>query len=175
MKQTYLPWMNVLSAGKIIPPVIAILIAWCIFAALMKKYNSSIRRGHFAVVDNTLWALLLNTMIFTVSFWQWSFPVAIGIGAIFIWVIKNEQKRAWEDERIGMRGMNAEMKRLRGEAFNDLSIEEQMAYKEKVKPYSFRWWIFLPAVVLLPFLLMLLLEALGVGDYLFRVVYFELP
>lgn len=173
MKQTYLPWMDVLSAGRVVPPVIAVLIGWCIIAALMKKFNSSVRRGHFAVVDNTLWALLLNTLIFTVSFWQWAFPVAIGIGALFIWVIRNEQTRALEEERIGMRGMNAEMKRLRGEAFNDLSIEEQMAYKEKVKPYRFRWWLFWPAVVLLPFLLMLLLEALGVGDYLFRVVYFE--
>ena len=173
MKQTYLPWLDVFSAGQILPVLGGLLIGWCILAALFKKFNSSVRRGHFAAVDNTVWPLLLNAIIFTVSFWQWAFPVALGIGGIFLWVIRNEQKRALEDERIGMFGMNEEMKRLRGEAYNDLSIEEQLAYKEKVKPYKFIWWIWLPLVVLLPFLLMLVLGACGVGDYLFRVVYFE--
>ncbi|MBQ8600664.1 MAG: hypothetical protein IJ407_04710 [Clostridia bacterium] len=173
MKYTLLPWMNVLSAGRIIPAVGGLLIAWCIFAALFRKLNASVRRGHFAVIDNTLWPLLLNTVIFTVAFWNWAFPIAIGVSLLFLFVIRNELKRSLEDERIGMFGMNAEMKRLRGEAYNDLSIEEQMAYKEKVTPIRFYWWIWLPLVVLLPFLLMLLLEAFGVGDYLFRIVYFE--
>lgn len=173
MKYTLLPWLDVLSAGKIIPPVGALLIIWCILAGLFKRWNSRIRRGHFAVVDNTVWPLLLNTVVFTVAFWKWAFPIAAGIGVIFIFVIRNEQKRALEDERVGMFGMNPTIKQLRGEAFNDLSVEEQMAYKEKVSPYKFYWWIYLPAVVILPFLLMLLLEALGVGDYLFQVVYFE--
>ena len=61
---------------------------------------------------------------------------------------------------------------VRAEIFSDLSIEEQLEFEKKVKPHKFYWWLFLPLVMVIPFLVVLLLEQLGVGDYLFSVVYF---
>lgn len=175
MKQTYLPWLEVASASRIVPTILGLLFAWCLFSFFFKKINATVRRGTFSIIDNTVWGLLLNSMIFSLMFWYWAFPIAVGIGLVFISVIRYDLKRAFEDERIGMFGLNKELRMLSGEAYNDLSIEEQMAYKEKVPPYKFYWWVYLLLVVLLPFLLMLLLEQLGLGNYLFQVVFFENP
>ncbi len=172
IEYTMLPWWDVMSAGYAVPVVLILLVLWAITAGLMKRFNSSIRRGVFAIIDGTVWPLLLNTVVFLVAFWNWAFPVAAGISLIFESVIRNELKRSLEDERVGMLGMNPTIKLLRGEAYNDLSVEEQLAYKEKVQPIRFTWWIHLLATVVLPFLLMLLLEQLGLGNYLFKVYYY---
>ncbi len=172
LEYTMLPWWDVMSAGRAVPVVLFLLVAWCLFAGLMKRYNSTLRRGHFSLLDNTMWPLLVNTVLYLVAFWYWAVPVAAGLGLIFESVIRNDLKRSLEDERQGMFGMNPHIKQLRGEAFNDLSVEEQMAYKEKVTPIAFSWWIHLLIVTVVPFLIVLLLEQLGLGNYLFRVYYY---
>ncbi len=165
--------MDQLTPGKIIPPVVGLLIAYCIFEYFFKKFNYSVRRGTLSLISNTVWPILLNTCIFTIAYWQWAFPLATVMGLIFVSVLLHELKIAYEDEKEGYRGLNKEVRKLRAEAFADLPIEEQMAYKAKVKPHKFYWWIFLPLVVIIPFLIVLLLEQLGLGDYLFQVVYYE--
>ncbi len=173
LNYTILPWMDPLSVGKIIPTVVGILVAYCIFEFFFKKYNNSVRRGTLSLITNTVWPLTLNTCFFTVLYWQWAFPLSAVIGLIFISVIKHELKIAHEDELEGFRGLNPTIRQIRGEIFADLSIEEQMEYKKTVKPHKFYWWLFLPLVVIIPFLVVLLLEQFGLGDYLFQVVYFE--
>lgn len=172
IEYTMLPWWDVMSAGRSVPVVALLLVAWAVIAALFKRYNTTLRRGHFSMVDNTVWPMLLNTIVYLVAFWYWGLPVAVGIALIFESVIRNDLKRALEDERQGMFGMNPTVKILRGEAFNDLSVEEQMAYKERVIPVRFYPWLHFLAVVILPFLAVLLLEQLGLGNYLFRVYYY---
>lgn len=173
IKYTILPWMDTLTVGKIIPPVIGLLVGYCFVEYLLKKFNYSIRRGSLSLVTNTVWPMLLNICIFSIAYWQWAFPIATVMGLIFLSVLRHELKVAHEDELEGFRGLNKEIRKLRAEAFADLSIEEQMAYKKTVKTHKFYWWIFLPAVVIIPFLIVLLLEQFGLGDYLFQVVYFE--
>ena len=173
IKYAILPWMDQLTVGKILPPVIGLLVAYCVFEYFFKKWNYSMRRGTLSLITNTVWPLLLNTCIFAVAYWQWAFPLAAVMGLIFISVLRHELKVAHEDELEGYRGVNPEVRKLRAENFADLSIEEQMAYKQTVKPHKFYWWIFWPAVIVIPFLIILLLEQLGVGDYLFQVVYYD--
>ncbi len=170
---TILPWMDPLTVGKLLPPAIGLLVAYCIFEYFFKKWNRSVRRGTLSLITNTVWPILLNFCIFALLYWQWAFPVATVIGLIFISVLQHELKVAHEDELEGFRGLSPAIRTIRAEMFADLSIEEQMEYKKTVKPHPFHWWIFLPAVVIIPFLAILLLEQLGLGDYLFQVVYFE--
>lgn len=172
IEYTMLPWWDVLSAGRIVPVLGFLLVAWWLFASLFRKYNSSVRRGTFSVIDHTVWPLLLNTVVYTVLFWYWAAPIAAGLSYVFEAIIRNEQKRAFEEERLGRFGMNREIKNLRGEAFNDLPIEEQLAYRDQVQPYRFTWWKHMLLCVILPFLAVLLLERLGLGNYLFRVYYY---
>ena len=167
-----LPWYNQISAGYIVSAAGVALIAYCLFEAIFKRYNKSMRRGTLALIGNTIWPLLVNIGIFSVAYWQWALPLAAVVGILFLFIIRHELKEAYTEEKEGYRGLNPLIREVRAEIFADLSIEEQMAYKEQVKPQKFYWWIWLPLVVAIPFLVMLLAEACGVGDYLFQVVYY---
>lgn len=168
-----LPWMDPMSAGRILPAVIGLLVLYSILEYFFKKHNTTMRRGTLALIRNTVWTLLLNLCIFTVAYWQWAFLLAAGMGALFIVILRHELKTAYQEELEGYRGLNPQIRAIRAELFSDLSIQEQLDYKKTVRPQKFYWWIWLPLVVILPFLCILLLEQLGVGDYLFEVVYYE--
>lgn len=172
LEYAILPWFDQISAGRIVSVLVMLLIGYCLFEAVFKKFNCSMRRGTLSLIGNTIWPVLINAGIFTLAYWQWAFPLAIIVGGLFIIIMRYELKESYQDELEGYRGLNKEIRKLRAEAFADLSIEEQKEFKQKVKPQKFYWWIFWPAVVILPFLLVLLLEQLGAGDYLFKVVYY---
>ena len=167
-----LPWYDQISAGYIVSVAGVALIAYCLFEAIFKRYNKSMRRGTLALIGNTVWPLLVNIGIFSVAYWQWALPLSAAVGILFLFVIRHELKEAYTEEKEGYRGLNPLIREVRAEIFADLSIEEQMAYKEQVQPQKFYGWIWLPLVIAVPFLVMLLAEALGVGDYLFQVVYY---
>jgi hypothetical protein len=173
MKYTILPWLNPLSASHIVFVVLGLLILYNIAERIFKRHNITMRRGTLALISNTVWPVLLNICFFTLIFWRWAFVLSLVMGVVFICIMHNDLKVAHQDELEGYRGLSPAIRSIRAEAFADLSIEEQMAYKKTVKPHKFYWWIWLPLVVVVPFLIVLLLEQLGVGDYLFQVVYFE--
>lgn len=172
LKYAILPWYDQISAGYIVSVAGGLLIAYCIFEAIFKRYNKSMRRGTLALIGNTVWPLLINIGIFSVAYWQWALPLATATAVLFLFVIRHELKEAYTEEKEGYRGLNPLIREVRAELFADLSIEEQMAFKEQIKPQKFYWWIWLPLMIAIPFLVMLLAEAIGVGDYLFQVVYY---
>lgn len=172
LEYAILPWYDQVSAGYILAAAGGLLIAYCLFEAIFKRFNKSMRRGTLVLIGNTVWPLLINIGIFSVAYWQWALPLAAAVGILFLFVIRHELKEAYTEEKEGYRGLNPLIREVRAEIFADLSIEEQMAYKEQVQPHKFYWWIWLPLMIAIPFLVMLLAEALGVGDYLFQVVYY---
>ena len=172
LKYAILPWYDQISAGYIVSTAGGLLIAYCIFEAIFKRYNKSMRRGTLALIGNTVWPLLINIGIFSVAYWQWALPLTAATAVLFLFVIRHELKEAYTEEKEGYRGLNPLIREVRAEIFADLSIEEQMAYKAQVKPQKVYWWIWLPLMIAIPFLVMLLAEAIGVGDYLFQVVYY---
>jgi ABC-type Na+ efflux pump permease subunit len=165
--------MTPISAGRIISVAAILLILYCIAEKIFKFFNNTVRRGTLALFSNTVWPLLINIGVWSVAFWYWALPISLAVGVIFIPIIRHELKEAYTEELEGFIGLNEETKRVRAEAFADLSIEEQKEYKASVRPHKFYWWLFVPLVALIPFLIILLLEQLGVGDYLFQIVYFK--
>ena len=173
MKYTVLPWMNALSAGKILIGIAFLLIGWCILEHFIKKYWLDLRRGHLALMSNTAWVFCLNTAICTVAYWRWALILSLAVGLLFWFIIRGELKTAAEQEADGARGVNPQIRQIRSELFADLPIEEQLAFKKSYRPVGFWWWLWLPLMIAIPFLAVLLLEQLGAGDYLFSVVYFK--
>lgn len=170
MKYTILPWMDGVCAGYIIFGAMALLICYSIFEFFFKRHNLSMRRGTLAIIGNTVWPFCLNICIYALIYWYWAIPASLALSLIFWVIIRGELKTAHEEELEGCWGLFPAIRKIRGEAFADLSIEEQLAYKAHVKPQKFYWWIYVPALVILPFCIILLLERLGIGDYLFFVV-----
>ncbi len=170
MKYTILPWINGLSAGYIILGAMGLLIAYNLFEYFFKQHNYSMRRGTLAIIGNTVWPFFLNVAMDALFYWYWALPMNAVSALVFYVIIRGELKTALEDEREGGYGLSPALRKIRMEQFADLSIEEQMAYKDRVRPQRFFWWLYFPALIILPFLSILLLELLGVGDYLFFVV-----
>ena len=173
IKYTMLPWMSNLSAGYIVSAALALLFGWMLFEKLFKSRNITMRRGTLAIISNTVWPLLLNVCVFALAFWYWAIPLSIGVAVIFVVIIRGELKTAREEEMEGAWGLFPAIRQIRAEAFQDLSIPEQMAYKARVKHQKVLWPLWAACIIILPFLLILLLEQLGVGDYLFSIHYFE--
>ncbi len=169
---TILPWMKYLSAGRIVSVALAVLAVYCLAEQIFKRRNITMRKGTLSLINNTVWPLIINSCIFAVAYWYWALPLALICGLVFIFIIKGELRTAYQEELEGYRGLFPAIRKIRAEAFADLPIEEQMEYKKSVKPHKFYWWIWLPLIVIIPFLLMLLLEQLGIGDYLFARFYF---
>lgn len=172
---TVMPWMDGVIIGYIVPFALAVLVAYSIFEFFFKRRNLTMRRGTLAMITNTIWALMLNLCVFSIAYWRWALIIAAVLSLLFISIIRHELKVAYDDELGGRRGLFPAIRTIRGEEFADLSVEEQMAYKKTVKPYRFYWYFFLPITVLLPFCAVLMLDLLGVGDYLFEVYYFPVP
>ena len=172
LKYTFFPWMDALTVGRIIPAAIGVLVAFCIFERVFSKYNNTMRKGTMAIISATAWTVILNFCFYVIAYWKWAIGFSVAMALFFIVILRHELKVAYQDEKEGFRGLNPLIRSIRGEIFSDLSIEEQMEFKESVKPQRFYWYLWLPLVVGLPFLAVLLLEKLGVGDYLFQVVYF---
>lgn len=173
MKYTILPWMNAASAGYIIAAAILCPIFYQIFEYVFRRHNLTMRRGTLAIIGNTVWPFFLNICFFALFYWSWALPLSVAFALIFFAIIRSELKSAYEDERLGGWGVSPEIRKLRADAFGSLSIEEQMAYKAEVHPQRFYWQLYFPVVILLPFLIILLLEQLGIGDYLFFIVQLE--
>ncbi|MBQ8893696.1 MAG: hypothetical protein IJ043_04730 [Clostridia bacterium] len=173
LKYTFFPWMDSLTVGRILPPLIILLVAYNIFEYFFKKHNISMRKGTLSIISGTAWTLLLNTCFFTIAYWQWAILFSAVLALLFIVIMRYELKVSYQEELEGYRGLNPEMRKIRAELFADLSIEEQLEFKQNVHPQKFYWYVWLPLMLLIPFLTVLLLEQLGVGDYLFQVVYFE--
>ena len=98
LKYAILPWMEQITAGRIISVAAILLAAWCLFEAIFRRYNKSMRRGTLALISNTVWPLLVNLCIFCVAYWQWAFVLAAVVGLIFISVLRHELKEAYIDE-----------------------------------------------------------------------------
>lgn len=168
-----LPWMDPLSAGRIVVAAAVVLILYNIFEYFLKRNNISMSRGTLALISNTAWPLCLNFCVFTLFYWYWALPISMGITLLFIVIIRGELKTTKEQELEGAKGLSPEIRKIRSEAFADLSVEEQLEFKKNYRPQKFYWWLYLPLMIAVPFLMVLLLEQLGAGDYLFSIIYFE--
>lgn len=167
---TFFPWMDSMTVGRVLPVAIGVLVAYCIFDFFFRKFNNNVRKGTMSIISGTVWTLILNVCFFTIAYWQWGIVFSLAMALFFMVIMRHELKIAHQDELEGFRGTNPLIRGIRAEIFSDLSIEEQMAFKKTVVPQKVIWWIWIPLMVLIPFLIVQLLEILGVGDYLFEVV-----
>jgi hypothetical protein len=73
------------------------------------------------------------------------------------------------EERTGVWGLNANIRRIRGELFNDMTPEEQVAYRETVKETKFYSPLFVALSLVAPVIAVVIYKLLDLG-YLFTPV-----
>lgn len=163
LETTILPFMNALTAAKIFGIIVLTAVLLFVVRAIVNKNALNLRRGPTAVFFNGAIAITFNCALYTFFYWQWALPVSFVITLVYMSATMHEVKEGNSDERIGVWGLNKDIRAVRGEIFNDMSKEEQIAYTKKVKEYKFWWPLFILVCVAVPLVIALIWDAAGLG------------
>lgn len=160
---TILPFLNALTAAKIFGIIVAIAILVYIIRAIVSRRALGLRRGPTAMVFYGIIAITFNTALYTFFYWQWALPVSVVITLVFMSATWHEIKEGNSEERIGVWGLNKDIRAVRGEIFNDMSKDEQIEYTKNVKEFKFYWPLFILVCVGTPVLIAFLWQICGLG------------
>lgn len=169
---TSLPFYNNFTAAKIFAVVAVLIIAFLIIKAVISKNSLTLHRAPFSVCTAYINIALINIIFCTFMYWYWALPLSLALTLIYMHTTYMEVKDANSEERSGVWGLNKDIRRIRGELFNDLPIEEQLAYREKVKDYKFSRIVFVVVAMLIPLAFIGVCYLLDIG-YLFYPVIIE--
>ena len=160
---TILPFMSALTAAKIFGIIVLIAVLIYIVRAVVSRRAMTLRRGPTAMVFNGIIAITFNTALYTFFYWQWALPVSFVITLVFMSATWHDVKEGNSEERIGVWGLNKEIRTVRGEIFNDMSKDEQIEYTKKVKEFKFYWPVFILVCVAAPLFIAYLWQLFGLG------------
>lgn len=160
---TILPFLNAITAAKIFGIIVIVALSLYITRAIVYKKALGLRRGPTAVFFHGAIAITFNTALYTFFYWNWALPVSFVITLVFMSATWHEVKEGNSEERIGVWGLNNDIRTVRGEIFNDMSKEEQIEYTGKVKEYKFWWPLFIAVCVATPILIAFLWKIAGLG------------
>jgi len=144
---TVLPFYNNFTAAKLFAVFAIILIVYLIVKSIIHNRSLTIHRAPFAVVTGYIGASIVNIILFTFLYWQWALPISIIVSVIYAFTTNKEVNAANSEERAGVWGLNKDIRRIRGELFNDMSIEQQLKYRKNVKHYKFNYILFVIVTV----------------------------
>ncbi len=162
-KTTILPFLNALTAAKLFGIIVLIAVSLFVIRAIVNKNAMNLRRGPTAVFFSGAIAITFNCALYTFFYWQWALPVSFVITLVYMSAAMHEVKEGNSDERIGVWGLNKDIRAVRGEIFNDMSKEEQIEYTKKVKEYKFWWPLFILLCVATPFVVACFWKIFGLG------------
>lgn len=134
---TLLPFYNPLTAAKFCAVFSLLIIIFTIIRTFIYKKSMTLRRAPTAVWTSFISASLIGMLMCCFLYWNWALPIDAVIALVYIFYVSGEVKEANSEERIGVWGLNKDIRRVRGEIFNDMSIDEQKQYSEKVKSFDF--------------------------------------
>ena len=137
-----LPFEDPLTAAKIFLAVGLLLVAYIIVRAVVFNRALTLHRAPTAVAFAYVAASLANIVICIFFHWQAALPLCLLISVIFMFTTAGEVKDANTEERAGVWGLNRDIRRIRGELFNDMTPQEQVEYRNNVKEYRFNRWLF---------------------------------
>ncbi len=160
---TILPFLSALTAAKVFGTIVLIAVLVYIVRAVVNRRALSFRRGPTAMVFNGIIAITFNTALYTFFYWKWALAVSFVISLVFMSATMHEVKEGNSEERIGVWGLNKDIRTVRGEIFNDMSKEEQLEYTKNVKEFKFYWPLFILVCVATPLVIAWIWEIAGLG------------
>ncbi len=169
LQKTLLPFQNAITAAKIFGVLVVLIIATYFIRAIVYKRALNLKRAPTAEVFYLLLATLFNTALYTFFYWQWALPVSVVISLVFMSSTSHEVKEGNNELRMGVWGLNKDIRTVRAEIFADLSPEKQVEYRENVKEYNFVKWRFLAFAILIPVVLVFVWHFLNIGYLFFPV------
>ena len=164
-----LPFSNTLTAAKIFFAIGGLIILYLIVRAVLYSRSLTLHRAPTSVACAYICASLVNMMLCVLFYWYWALPLCTVISLIFMFTSAGDVKDANSEERTGVWGLNRDIRRIRGELFNDMTPEEQIEYRNSVKEYRFNRPLFVIVTLLIPALFVLACYTSGLGYLFFPV------
>lgn len=163
VEKTLLPFLNSIFAAQLFGGLVVLIAVVYIIRRFVYKYSLTFRRAPTAEVFYSIITTLMNCVLYLFFYWYIALPITLVLSFAFMKAVQMEVKEANEDERIGVWGLNKDIRLIRGELFNDMSIEEQLEYTSKVKEYRFSRIRYMLVCVGIPLLIMAALYFLNCG------------
>ena len=109
------------------------------------------------------------TVLYVFFYWYIALPVSVAIALAFMSAVSHEVHEGNSEERIGVWGLNKDIRSVRGDIFNDMSIEDQLAYTKNVKEYKFHPIRFVITAVAIPLVIVTVFYFADIGFLWFPV------
>lgn len=170
IKWAYLPWLDQGRAGTVCWICLVCGVIFALTTQLLRHTRAGydLHAAPFLTVEAYGYALAVNTALFSLFYWYVALSVGFCFALAFGCAVRGQQTKIYYDEKNGKWGLSPALREVRGELFSDLSVEEQLATKQRVDA-AFRklnLWIYFAATLVLPFAVMLIMYACNMG-YLF--------
>lgn len=169
LEETILPFYSAITAAKVFGVLVLLIVAAYIVRRAVYKRALSLRRGPTAEVFYLIIASLMNTVLYVFFYWWWALPMSVAIALAFMSATSHEVKEGNADERCGVYGLNKDIRQIRAELFNDMSVEEQLEYTSKIKEYRFYRIRFIAVCVMVPLLIVTAFYYADIGFLWFPV------
>ena len=163
LEKTIIPFMSGLNAAKVFTALVLLIVLTYIVRKYVYKHSLTFRRGPTATVFYFIIASLMCTVLYVFFYWYIALPLSVAIALAFMSAVSHEVHEGNTDVRVGVWGLNKDIRTVRAELFNDMSIEEQLEYTKNVKEYNFQPIIFVLGVIILPLIIITVFHFADIG------------
>lgn len=163
---TILPFFEVLTAAKLFTFFAILVIVAAFIRFIVFKNALTLRKAPTSIIFAYITASIANVLLTTFLYWYWALPLCLVISLIYAYATAAEVRDANAEERMGVWGLNKDIRRIRGELFNDMSQQEQIAYRNKVRETKFSKLVFI-AVTMAVALIAIFIFYIADLNYLF--------
>ena len=169
LEKTIIPFMSGLNAAKVFTALVLLILLTYIVRRYVYKHSLTFRRGPTAMVFYFIIASLMCTVLYVFFYWYIALPLSVLVALAFMSAVSHEVHEGNTDERVGVWGLNQDIRTVRAELFNDMPIDEQLEYTKNVKEFKFYHALFVLAVIIVPLITVTVFHFADIGFLWFPV------
>ena len=123
-KYTMLPFYDVITSAKFFALFALLILITAIVRKIVYSRSLTLHRAKTSIVFGFISVSFINCLFTSFLYWYWALPLCIALGAVYAFSVSGEVRDSNTEERTGVWGLNPDIRRIRGELFNDMSPEE---------------------------------------------------
>lgn len=169
---TLLPFLSISLSARILVISFFVFLSVIIVRKIVFSRSLSLHRAPVTIFFDFIACSCGTVVLCSFLYWYLALPLCLAIALVYAFSAAREIKEANAEERMGIYGLNKEIRRIRGELFNDMTVQEQIEYRKTVKETRFSKILFVAVLMLVPIITIGIFYLSDIG-YLFFPVLIE--
>ena len=163
---TMFPFVSAITSARL--AVITFFIFVLVIAVRMVVFSRSLtlHKAPTTIIFAYIACSFANVIFTTFLYWYWALPLCLVISVIYAYTTAREVREADSEERMGIWGLNKDIRKIRAELFSDMTVEKQLEYAKGIKETDFSKPMFIIITMAVPVLAILIFYFMNI-DYLF--------